>query len=169
MADINNIFSDIQVDMSVPKPTKVGRAQQRIQTFALAPKFPSMEELLTALSGAVASPEILAHLEVMLCVQNEDLYRAVYSPAFRSNSTKYLGVTFKVCDKEKLPHEPGFWLDDINNAAMDDAPSDSETSETEFLQQRAGDTDSDSVDEDDDDDYLDLWHPVEGFEELEHR
>ncbi|KAF5721052.1 hypothetical protein FGLOB1_413 [Fusarium globosum] len=71
--------------------------------------------------------------------------------------------------------EPGFWLYDINNAAMEDAKSDiegsetSEISETEFLQQNDGDSDSDSVDEDYDDDYLDLWHPVEGFEELEHR
>ncbi|KAF5652233.1 hypothetical protein F25303_3505 [Fusarium sp. NRRL 25303] len=71
--------------------------------------------------------------------------------------------------------EPGFWLNDINNAAMDDAKSDiegsetSEISETEFLQQNDGDSDSDSVDEDYDDDYLYLWHLVEGFEELEHR
>ncbi|KAF5644201.1 uncharacterized protein FTJAE_2890 [Fusarium tjaetaba] len=51
---------------------------------------------------------ILGHLEMMLCVQSENPYQAVYSPAFRCNSTKYLGVTFKVCDKDKLPHEPGF-------------------------------------------------------------
>ncbi|KAF5573350.1 hypothetical protein FPANT_12435 [Fusarium pseudoanthophilum] len=82
--------------------------------------------------------------DMMLCAQFEDPYQAAYSPAFRCNSTKYLGVTFKVCDKGKLPHEPSFWLDDINNVAMDDAPSDIEvsvTSETEFLQQNDGGSD----------------------------
>ncbi|CZR42506.1 uncharacterized protein FPRO_09809 [Fusarium proliferatum ET1] len=118
---------------------------------------------------------ILCHLEMILCAQFEDPSQAVYSPAFRCNSTKCLGVTFKVYDKDKLPREPGFWLNDINNAARDDAKSDiegsetSEISETEFLQQNDGDSDSDSVGEDYDDDYLDLRHPVEGFEELEHR
>ncbi|RBQ69879.1 hypothetical protein FVER14953_20885 [Fusarium verticillioides] len=92
---------------------------------------------------------------MMLCAQSENPYQVVYSPAFRCNSTKYLGVTFKVCDKDKLPHEPGFWLNDINNVAMDDAPSEieaSETSETESLQKNDGDSGSDSVDEDDDGD-----------------
>ncbi|KAF5664376.1 hypothetical protein FDENT_12900 [Fusarium denticulatum] len=85
---------------------------------------------------------ILGHLEMMLCAQFEDPYQAVYSPAFRYNSTKYRGVPSKVYDKDKLPHEPGFWLDDINNAATDGAPSDIENSETSRT----------DVDEDGDDD-----------------
>lgn len=88
---------------------------------------------------------ILCHLEMILCAQFEDPSQAVYSPAFRCNSTKCLGVTF-IEGSETI-----------------------EISETEFLQQNDGDSDSDSVGEDYDDDYLDLRHPVEGFEELEHR
>nr|RBQ92469.1 hypothetical protein FVER53263_01845 [Fusarium verticillioides] len=92
---------------------------------------------------------------MMLCAQSENPYQVVYSPAFRCNSTKYLGVTFKVCDKDKLPHEPGFWLNDINNVAMDDAPSEIEASETMSTRMMTA--------------ILDLWHPVEGLEDLGHR
>ncbi|KAF4345681.1 hypothetical protein FBEOM_338 [Fusarium beomiforme] len=125
-----------------------------------------------------ASPEILEYMEIVLCFQYEDMSSCVYLPAFRNDSAKYLGVSFKVADRGKLPDEPGFWLDDINNnvdmGSSDSGSSNSGDSEEGLVQsiingRNAYDDDDDDNDDSlggGDEDYLDYWFPVEGYDEL---
>ncbi|EXK33889.1 hypothetical protein FOXG_18455 [Fusarium oxysporum f. sp. lycopersici 4287] len=50
-----------------------------------------------------------------LWAEEENLRRTAHSLIFRNNLTKYLGVHSKVRGPELFFHEPGFWLDEINN------------------------------------------------------
>ncbi|SCO86542.1 uncharacterized protein FRV6_10669 [Fusarium oxysporum] len=67
------------------------------------------------MAGIVALTETSSHLEMVLWAEEEDLRRTAHSPIFRNNLTKYLGVHSKVRGPGLFFHEPGFWLDEINN------------------------------------------------------
>ncbi|KAJ9420947.1 hypothetical protein QL093DRAFT_2100782 [Fusarium oxysporum] len=67
------------------------------------------------MAGVVALTETSSHLEMALWAEEENLRRTAHSLIFRNNLTKYLGVHSKVRGPELFFHEPGFWLDEINN------------------------------------------------------
>ncbi|SCN76536.1 uncharacterized protein FFB20_05313 [Fusarium fujikuroi] len=160
----SDIFADFHLKSSTRTPS---REQQRSDTFALIPKFSSMSECVSRVEGVVAPREILRHLEVMLCAEEEDLRRAVHSPVFRNNSTKYLGACFKVCDPNLLPHEPGFWLDGVNNAPDEILITNANATAADTNSDSGESTDS--IDSQSSDGVPDIWYPVDGYGVLEQR
>ncbi|EXA41209.1 hypothetical protein FOVG_09721 [Fusarium oxysporum f. sp. pisi HDV247] len=117
------------------------------------------------MAGIVALTETSSHLEMVLWAEEEDLRRTARSPIFRNNLTKYLGVHSKVRGPGLFFHEPGFWLDEINN----------NNNNTKILRSKIANSNSGSgeiivgSDIQEEDCESDLWYPVDDSDVLERR
>ncbi|KAI3583746.1 hypothetical protein IWW34DRAFT_802280 [Fusarium oxysporum f. sp. albedinis] len=108
------------------------------------------------MAGVVALTETSSHLEMVLWAEEENLRRTAHSPIFRNNLTKYLGVHSKVVrGPELFFHEPGFWLDEINN---------NNNNNTKILRSKIANRNSGSGEI-----TSDLWYPVDDSNVLERR
>ncbi|EXL88223.1 hypothetical protein FOPG_01143 [Fusarium oxysporum f. sp. conglutinans race 2 54008] len=119
------------------------------------------------MAGIVALTETSSHLEMVLWAEEEDLRRTAHSPIFRNNLTKYLGVHSKVRGPELFFHEPGFWLDEINN--------NNNNNNTKILRSKIANSNCGSgeitvgSDIQEEDCESDLWYPVDDSDVLERR
>ncbi|EGU84626.1 hypothetical protein FOXB_04814 [Fusarium oxysporum f. sp. conglutinans Fo5176] len=120
-----------------------------------------------SMAGIVALTETSSHLEMVLWAEEEDLRRTAHSPIFRNNLTKYLGVHSKVRGPELFFHEPGFWLDEINN--------NNNNNNTKILRSKIANSNCGSgeitvgSDIQEEDCESDLWYPVDDSDVLERR
>ncbi|RSM20400.1 hypothetical protein CDV31_000624 [Fusarium ambrosium] len=92
----------------------VSRDEGRLNTWSVWPKFSSMRALKHEARGVVASSEVLEFAEQLRAVDIMDVLRHSAYPLFRRNSTRYLGIYWKLVDPELEEGDPGFFLDETN-------------------------------------------------------